>query len=216
MIFNINSPIELLYRIIAVVLALTVHEFSHGFAASLMGDTTAKNEGRLTLNPLKHIDILGSLMLLVAGFGWAKPVGVNPMRFKNPKVGMAITAFAGPLSNFILAFLCYLAAVLVNINSGGTGVAGGVITCLVICTSMNIGLGIFNLIPVPPLDGSRIFLVFLPESLYFRIMQYERYIQLAIIALIFLGALDVPLGFLTRGMWSIIQSLVSAIVLPFI
>ncbi|MBQ3379414.1 MAG: site-2 protease family protein [Clostridia bacterium] len=217
MLFNISSFSELIFRVIAVILALTVHEFSHGLAAYLMGDDTARIQGRLTLNPLKHIDIFGGIMLLLVGFGWAKPVGVNPMRFKNPKGGMAITALAGPVSNFILAFLFYVIALIVQINAaqpdgslGATAIA--IITFFSVCISINIGLGVFNLIPVPPLDGSRVVTAFLPERTYFGIMRYERYIMLGLMALLFLNVLDVPLSFLFSKVWSGIEFLAVSLV----
>lgn len=216
MLFNISSWQDLVYRLVAVIMALTIHEFSHGFAAYLMGDRTAKEQGRLTLNPAKHIDIFGSIMLLLVGFGWAKPVGVNPLRFKKPKAGMAITALAGPLSNFILAFVLYIIALTVQINFFGVRTAANVVTFLATCISLNIGLGIFNLIPVPPLDGSRIFLVFLPDDTYFKIMQYERYIQLILMALLFLGALDAPLNFLFGKVWGFIEALAVSLVSLFL
>ena len=217
MFFNIQSFSELIFRLIAVILALTFHEFSHGLAAYLMGDDTARSQGRLTLNPLKHIDIFGCIMLLLVGFGWAKPVGVNPMRFKNPKAGMAITALAGPVSNFILAFIFYVLALVVQINAtGANGQIGqtaiAVITFFSVCISMNIGLGIFNMIPVPPLDGSRVVTAFLPDRMYFGIMRYERYIMIGLMALLFLNVLDVPLSFLFAKVWDGISFLAEGLV----
>ncbi|MBQ4249864.1 MAG: site-2 protease family protein [Clostridia bacterium] len=217
MFFNIQSFSELIFRLIAVILALTFHEFSHGLAAYLMGDDTARSQGRLTLNPLKHIDIFGGIMLLLVGFGWAKPVGVNPMRFKNPKAGMAITALAGPVSNFILAFIFYVLALVVQINAAGANgqigqTAIAVITFFSVCISMNIGLGIFNMIPVPPLDGSRVVTAFLPDRMYFGIMRYERYIMIGLMALLFLNVLDVPLSFLFAKVWDGISFLAEGLV----
>ncbi|MBQ1374948.1 MAG: site-2 protease family protein [Clostridia bacterium] len=221
MFFNIQSFSELIFRLIAVILALTFHEFSHGLAAYLMGDDTARSQGRLTLNPLKHIDIFGCIMLLLVGFGWAKPVGVNPMRFKNPKAGMAITALAGPVSNFILAFIFYVLALVVQINAtGANGQIGqtaiAVITFFSVCISMNIGLGIFNMIPVPPLDGSRVVTAFLPDRMYFGIMRYERYIMIGLMALLFLNVLDVPLSFLFAKVWDGISFLAEGLVSLFV
>ncbi|MBR2742168.1 MAG: site-2 protease family protein [Clostridia bacterium] len=206
MIFNISSIQELIFRVVAVILALTVHEYAHGLAAYLMGDDTAKRQGRLTLNPLKHLDIFGGIMLLIAGFGWAKPVAVNPMRFKHPRAGMAVTAICGPLSNFILAFVCFVIALAVQVkfklpNGSIPDTASAVITFFSVCISMNIGLGVFNLIPVPPLDGSRVVTAFLPERIYFGIMRYERYIMIGLMALLFLNVLNAPLSFLVNRVW---------------
>ena len=187
----------LLAKGILLLVALTslpIHEAAHGLAAYWMGDTTAKEQGRLTLNPLRHLDPFGTLLLLVAGVGWAKPVPVNPARFRNPKTGMAITALAGPLSNILLALVLLVAYKLLAIN----GVAGQgefyVLMALLLMVRTNIYLAVFNLLPVPPLDGSRILGLVLPARQYFGIMRYERYIYLVVMVLVFSGALDGLLG----------------------
>ena len=191
-----NGLASLLIRIAAIMLCVVVHEMSHGYAAYRLGDPTAKAGHRLSLNPLRHVDPFGLLMMFVVGFGWAKPVPVDPSYFRNPKSGMAITAFAGPLSNFIMAFL---AALGLNAAYGYYAVAGGgpglayLIEFLTVCVAMNVGLGIFNLIPFPPLDGSKIFGIFLPERTYFQLMRYENYGMLILMALLWLGFLDAPL-----------------------
>lgn len=198
MLFNINRLQDLIYLIPAVLIALTIHEFSHGLFAYFLGDQTAKNQGRLSLNPLKHLDPMGALMLLIAGFGWAKPVPVNPYHFKNRKLGMAVTAFAGPLSNFIMAFIFTLIAIFMIKHTPSSEMTNNIIMFLQISITLNIGLGIFNLIPFPPLDGSRILGFFLPESVYFKLMEFERYTQIILIALLFTNVLNVPLAFLRK------------------
>ncbi|MBP1758170.1 MAG: rane metalloprotease [Firmicutes bacterium] len=187
---------SLMIKIAAIMLCVVVHEMSHGYAAYLLGDPTAKAGHRLSLNPLRHIDPFGLLMMFVVGFGWAKPVPVDPSYFRKPKSGMAITAFAGPLSNFIMAFI---AALGLNAAYGYYAVAGAgpslsyLIEFLTVCVAMNIGLGIFNLIPFPPLDGSKIFGILLPERTYFQLMRYESYGILILMALLWFGFLDAPL-----------------------
>lgn len=176
-------PIRLLHTLImifCVFLSLSVHEACHGLVAYLGGDRTAKYSGRLSVNPFHHLDLFGTLSLLLFGFGWAKPVPVNPWNFKNKKLGMVLTALGGPISNLILAFIGYIG--LTFINSDGIG---GVF--YLICYYLviyNIGLGIFNLIPIPPLDGSKILNAILPQRYYFKLMQYERYGFIVLIILI--------------------------------
>ncbi len=175
---------------LCVLLSISIHELSHGLAAYLMGDTTAKSSGRLSLNPLHHIDIFGAICLFLFGFGWAKPVPVNPRRFKSPKLGMAITSLAGPLSNFILAFIASIFVVLLSklTFSSNTSFTFNVASVTyMICQYLviiNIGLGLFNLIPIPPLDGSKILLSVLPERWYFGYMQFERFGFIVLILLI--------------------------------
>jgi len=156
---------------VAVVLTcITVHEFSHALCAYQLGDDTAKRQGRLSLNPLKHLDILGALMLLFAHFGWAKPVPINPYNFKDMKYGMALTALAGPASNFALAILAAI------IFRGVASYASMQIIQMICATFVmfNVALGLFNLIPIPPLDGSRIIGAFMSDDVYFRWVQWER------------------------------------------
>lgn len=193
--------LEFLITVLCVFLCLTVHEFSHGFAAYLRGDKTAYNMGRLSLNPLAHIDPIGFLCLILFGFGWAKPVMVNPTQFKRKtmKFDMVLTALAGPLSNFIMAFLAIFGTMLIGKYANGFMLMGGsiqyypsvvnkymllLLNILTTFAYMNLGLGIFNLIPIPPLDGSKVLSAVLPTRIYFKIMQYERFGFIALILLI--------------------------------
>lgn len=166
---NPGQLIGLLLSAPGVLIAITFHEFAHGYVAYKLGDNTAKNEGRLSLNPLDHLDPIGTLMLLVAGFGWGKPVHVNPRNYTRKmsmEKGEAIVSLAGPLMNFILAIiftLIYCAIYKFASVSFITSNIGGIIILLISSTiSINIGLGVFNLIPLPPLDGSKIIMPFLP------------------------------------------------------
>lgn len=186
---------SLLLQVAAVLLCLTVHESCHGLAAYLLGDPTARIQHRLSLNPLRHIDPLGALMMIVAGFGWAKPVPVDMRYFRNPKSGMAITALAGPLSNLVLAYLALLvrAAFLGLYVVGGAEILGSAADFMGMVAVLSVGLGIFNLIPFPPLDGSKVMGAFLPDRLYYNVLRYERWGMLALMALLWVGLLNTPL-----------------------
>ena len=182
-----------------ILLALSVHEASHGYIASKLGDPTAKSLGRLTLNPLKHLDVFGFLCMLFFHFGWAKPVPVNARYFKKPRRGMALTSAAGPVSNVLLAIvfaiLLRLELMIVNhffydelvasVTGGAVSTAFNMLSVLCYMLYMgvllNISLAVFNLIPIPPFDGSRIFYVFLPQKLYFYVMKYEHIIMWVIV-----------------------------------
>ena len=154
---DFGSLESILLRVAAVFLCLTIHETCHGLAAYALGDPTAKRAHRLSLNPLRHIDWLGLIMMVVAGFGWAKPVPVNPNYFKKPKQGMALTALAGPASNFLLALALLLAARLTAEHALVTGTLNETWFMFLLNTSsLSVGLGLFNLIPIPPLDGSKV------------------------------------------------------------
>ena len=173
-------------RAAAVLLCLSVHETCHGLAALVLGDPTAKARHRLSLNPLRHIDWLGLAMMFVAGFGWAKPVPVNPNYFKKPKQGMAETALAGPASNFLLALLAMLISRLIYLYAPYNPVWQTVFDfCLYTVAPLSIGLGLFNLLPLPPLDGSKVLAMFLPDRAYAVWMRYERYGMLVLLVLSF-------------------------------
>ena len=195
-----------------ILFSLSFHEMAHGFAAYKMGDPTAKNFGRLTLNPLKHLDPIGALCMLLAGFGWAKPVPINARNFKNPRIGMAISGAAGPISNLLLALISALLLKLVFEISFFAFLPQIVIsilfTFLLLSVQLNISLAVFNLLPIPPLDGSRILYVFLPTKLYFGIMKYERIIYLILMGALMLGLLSGVMNFITiwimRGIFFIV------------
>lgn len=182
---DFGSLLSMVTRLAAVLLCLTVHESCHGLAAYALGDPTARREHRLSLNPLRHIDWFGLLMMFVAGFGWAKPVPVNPNYFKKPKQGMALTALAGPVSNFLLALLTLLAARIFCDVAAYSEANQRILDFLLMVALLSIGLGLFNLLPIPPLDGSKVLFAVLPDGAYNQLMRYERYGMLLLFALVF-------------------------------
>lgn len=189
---DFSAMLSALMRLLAVFLCLTVHETCHGLAAYVLGDPTAKREHRLSLNPLHHIDWVGLVCMLVLGFGWAKPVPVDMRYFKKPKQGMAITALAGPASNFALSLLALTGARLLYYQSGA--VLDYVYDFLLTTAYLSVGLGLFNLIPISPLDGSKVLFSFLPDAAYETLMRYEKYGMLVLMALVWLGVGDNVLG----------------------
>ncbi len=205
---NNLSPISLLIKALVLFTALPVHECAHAWVASKLGDNTARNQGRITLNPMKHLDLFGSIAMIVVGFGWAKPVSINPRNFKNKKAGMAISSLAGPVSNVLLAYIVLIITKVVFylglMNNFDTGVLNEILSYIIM---LNIGLGIFNLLPIPPLDGSRIATLFLPTKTYFKIMQYEQYIFIGVIILMFSRILDRPFMFLIDALYSALKFL---------
>ncbi len=208
----------LLLSLPAILLALSFHEMCHAWAALKLGDPTARNLGRMTLNPLKHLDPIGFLCMIFFRFGWANPVPINTRNFKKPRRDMALSALAGPLSNILLGILsalllrlgllivttCFeeeLFAILLGaqVNTGFLVVAI-LIMMLYLSMILNFSYAIFNMLPIPPFDGSRIFYVFLPPKWYFAVMKYERIIMLMLIVLLWTGILTLPLNFIVNGM----------------
>ena len=173
--FSMDTVLSLLARVFVVFCTLPVHEYAHAFVSTKLGDDTARLKGRLTMNPLAHVDPFGALMVILVGFGYAKPVPVNLGKFKRGKRKqyMALTAFAGPVSNIIMATIftflyCLVYHKFIYINNSMVYVA----LFFSVAAQINISLAVFNLLPIPPLDGSRILNAFLPDRLYFKIMQY--------------------------------------------
>ena len=181
----------------ASLLCITFHETCHGLAAYKLGDNTAKRMGRLSLNPLKHVDLMGLIMMALFRFGWAKPVPVDMRNFKNPKAGMALTALAGPVSNVVLA---YAAVVLCNFvmfladRLGNTWLLLALAQFFVYVEIISAGLAVFNVFPIPPLDGSKVLFALLSDRAYDRLMRYEKYGMGLLMALLVTGAIDRPLG----------------------
>ena len=194
--FDFSYLLEILLSVIPALLCITLHELSHGLVAYALGDDTAKRAGRLTLNPVKHLDPMGLLMMVVFHFGYAKPVPVNMMKFKNPKAGMAVTALAGPVSNFIIAVLFLFLTGFFFPALVDSAVGQYLLQMLMLTAQLSLMLGLFNLIPIPPLDGSKVLFSVLSDESYGKLMRYERYGTILMIALVMLGALN---GLLTTA-----------------
>ncbi len=200
---GLNGILDMLITLLCVFLSLTVHEFCHGYMAYLRGDNTAQRAGRLSLNPIRHIDPIGALCLFLFGFGWAKPVSVNPINFrrKTIKLDMVLTAIAGPLSNFLLAFISMFIVVSIYVFGGSNKWAYLAYQIFETLTVMNLGLGLFNLIPIPPLDGSKVLSAVLPTKYYFKLMQYENFGFIALIILINLPIFNSLLNWALSGIY---------------
>lgn len=201
---------RLLASVVIIFTVLPLHEYAHGWVAYKLGDNTAKYSGRLTLNPIEHIDPLGALGILLFGFGWAKPVPIDSRNFKNPKSGMALTALAGPASNLLAAVLGAILYHLIFLLKAylPVSILFGVMFFFQYYIIINIGLAIFNLIPIPPLDGSKILAAFLPDRIIYKFMQYQNIVSFILFGLIILGALSVPLAFLQGQVYKGIMWLV--------
>ena len=212
---NLTDPwylLQLLMTIPIVLFSLTIHECSHGYFAYRLGDPTARNLGRLTLNPVKHLDPIGTIAMVLFGIGWAKPVPINTRYFKKPKRDMALTALAGPVSNFLLSFIVFAIGAVVNEFIPYDSIAAVfVLQWIMLFSYLNLYLAVFNLIPIPPFDGSRIAFALLPDKVYFGVMKYERIIMLVMLILLMWGLFSGPLQLLTGGMTELYIKLFSLI-----
>ena len=214
-----RDPVMILITLPAVIISLTFHELAHAYTAVKLGDNTPAITGRLSINPLAHLDIMGFICMLLTGFGWAKPVRVNPRNFRKSKRDMAITAAAGPLSNVLLSFICmFILALLAKFkvlaiytgNGGFSGLSFGDSLLMVLgtivyrLTFLNLYLAVFNLIPIPPLDGSRLVDVFLPGKVSYYYNTYGTYFQIGLFAVIMLmiyADLFNPIAWLAEKVW---------------
>nr|WP_316618699.1 site-2 protease family protein [uncultured Ruminococcus sp.] len=202
--FTIQTIIaEILAVLVIIFLILPFHEWAHAQTAYLLGDKGIKQRGRLSLNPLSHIDPVGALAMLFIGFGWAKPVPVDARYFKNPKVGMAITAFMGPVANLIAAlaglFVFHTLWCIVPTFFTAGGFGSYVLAFLQFYIIVNVNLAVFNLLPIPPLDGSKILFVFLPDKAVMFFYRYQMFFMIGLIVLLWAGPLSYVLTFLSRG-----------------
>ncbi len=203
---------ELAVTFVFFAFSISIHECAHAYAAYRLGDSTAKDQGRITLNPLKHLDPLGTLMIFLIHFGWAKPTPVNAMYFKDRKKGVMITSLAGPMSNLLFAILLAFPLLYFQPKLYSTG-NGYLLAALYIGFNMNIILAVFNMLPIPPLDGSKILSGILPSRTYYKMMEYENYIIIIFIILMFSGILSKTI---LMPIVSVIQSAIIYIVSPIV
>lgn len=205
--------IGFLISIVCRLIAITGHEVAHGFVSDKLGDPTPRREGRLSFNPLAHLDLTGTLLMLLTGFGWAKPVAVDPRYYRDTKKGMALVAVAGPLSNLIMAFaglLIYAIFFIINVKTGAFALLTGFLqTFSMYFARTNLCFMVFNLIPIPPLDGSRILGMFLSNRSYYKLLQYERYSMILIMVLSLTGAfsriIGTGVGFVFNGIINLLN-----------
>lgn len=208
----------IIYYFMIFAFSISVHESAHAYAAYRLGDNTGKDLGRVTLNPMKHLDLFGTILLFLAGIGWAKPVPINPSRFKNRKIGTMIVSLAGPLSNIILALIFTFVLLFIRFKFGVYSDMSSTEPLVILSNfceiglSLNILLAVFNLLPIPPLDGSKIFTIFLPERYYFKIMQYQHLSFIILILLIYTNLLQTILYFAQIHILSFISSVLEPIV----
>lgn len=192
----------------AIVIAIGFHEAAHAFVAYQLGDNTARNEGRLTINPLKHIDPLGIIMLIVFKFGWAKPVPINPNNFKNKKWGTVLTSLAGPVTNLIIAFIFCVIYILARVfMKGPLSIVGTFLAMVEAVIAINIGLAVFNFIPIPPLDGSKVLFALLPNKYYYKFLENQSIIQIILIFLMFSGIIGRMILPITSYLYSLFLNL---------
>lgn len=203
--------IKLFSRLFVIFCTMPIHEYAHALIATKLGDQTPRLSGRLTLNPMAHISPLGALMIVLCGFGYAKPVSVNPRNFKDSKKGMALTAIAGPISNLIMGFLfVFLSELFYSLEP--SLLTSSFYYFFYFAAVVNVNLAVFNLLPIPPLDGSRILQLLIPAKYYYKFLEYERYVVIVVFILILTGVLTKPLSLISSLFLNLFEKIAS---LPF-
>ena len=199
--FDFSELLSLLQSVIPALICITLHELSHGLTACALGDDTARRMGRLTLNPIKHMDLMGLLMIVLFHFGWAKPVPVNMYRFQHPKRDMALTALAGPVSNVLITLVFLLLYGALYLPLAGKAAGSFILQTLQLTAYLSLSLAVFNMIPLPPLDGSKVLFAALSDEGYYKLMRYERYGSILLIVLLATGVLSRPLSTAVRSLF---------------
>ncbi len=193
---GLELGIHFLVLVFVTGICLPIHESAHAWAADRLGDATGRLKGRISLNPLAHLDLYGTLLMFLVGFGYAKPVPVNMLKFKNPKRGMAVTALAGPGSNVLIAVVFLFLYGLLTPALYDSAAGEVALEMLGMTASLSMAMVIFNILPIPPLDGSKVVFSLLPEEAYWKLMQYERYGFVVLLVLLYSGVIDGPLMWL--------------------
>lgn len=214
------NPLLLLLNAAITLIALTGHELAHAWVSTKLGDPTPRYEGRLTINPLAHLDLVGTVLMILTGFGWAKPVGINPRYYKDVKKGTALTALAGPLANLIMAFISLLVYAVFFVLNSKTGINETVYTAIEFITVSfavrSLCFMVFNLIPIPPLDGSKVLGIFLSNRAYYTMLRYERYSMFLIMFLSLTGAFGSIIGtgvdFVLNGILNLLNLFVQMVI----
>jgi len=206
----IGLAVIIISRLFVILCCMPIHEFAHAYAAKKCGDDTAEKQGRLTINPFAHLDLIGAIMIFMFGIGYANPVPVNPAKLKHPRKNFALISVAGPLSNLILSFIfVFIYYIIMSVAASNTVML--IAAFFNYAAQINIMLAVFNILPIPPLDGAKVFSAVLPDRIYFKIMKYDKYIMIALLALLFLGVLDRPLSFISGFLFKIIAFIPSLI-----
>ena len=217
----LTAPLTLITNAVITLIALTGHELAHAWVSTKLGDPTPRMQGRLSLNPLAHLDIVGTVLMILTGFGWAKPVGINPRYYKNIKQGTALTAAAGPIANLIMAAAAFILYALFLIICYKTGMVNfNVLTAVQAFVTQfavrNLCFMVFNLIPIPPLDGAKVLGLLIPDRTYFKMLQYERYCMLLIMFLSLTGAFSTIIGtgvtFAVNALWTPISHVLQMVI----
>lgn len=208
----IALAVVIISRLFVILCCMPVHEFAHAYVAKKCGDDTAERQNRLTINPFAHLDLIGAVMIFLFGIGYANPVPVNPAKLKHPRKDFALISLAGPLSNIILSFIfVFIYYIIISVASAASNTVMLIASFFNYAAQVNIMLAVFNILPIPPLDGAKVFSAVLPDKIYFKIMKYDKYIMIGLLICLFLGILDAPLSFISNALFKIISFIPSLI-----